>query len=276
MPSASRLIHPDVASRLDRLEIPFGPQGFDPYGTGKSELGLFFTAVRPIYRRYFRVHCHGIGNIPARGRVMIVGNHSGGMPIDGLMVLASAFFELDPPRLAHAMADKFVAALPIVGQIASRIGQPTGLPEHALRLLQDDRMLVVFPEGVRGTAKLYPERHTLVRFGSGFLRLALQTRSPIVPVACLGVGSAVPTIFNARGLGHLFGLPYFPLTPYGLPFPLPAHIDLVYGPPMEFRGTGSEEDEVVERYVDQVKAQIATMIARARPPRHAKEAGTAP
>src|SRR5208283_4791053 len=72
---ALRLIHPDVASRMDRLEIPFGPQGFDPYGAGKTELGLFFTALRPLYRRYFTVHSHGIGNIPARGRAMIVGNH---------------------------------------------------------------------------------------------------------------------------------------------------------------------------------------------------------
>ena len=207
---------------------------------------------------------------------MIVGNHSGGMPLDALMVLASVFFELDPPRLGHGMADKFVAALPIVGQIAARIGQPTGLPEHALRLLNNERMLVVFPEGHRGTAKLYPERHTLVQFGSGFVRLALQTHSPIVPVACLGVGSAVPTVFNAVGLGRLFGLPYFPLTPYGLPIPLPAHIDLVYGQPLQFQGTGSEEDEVIERYVDQVKGAIAAMIAAARSSRRAKSEGVPP
>jgi 1-acyl-sn-glycerol-3-phosphate acyltransferase len=274
--SLHSLIHPDVLSRLERLEIPFGPQGFDPYGAGKTELGLFFTALRPFYRRYFTVHCHGISNIPARGRAMLVSNHSGGMPLDALMVLASVFFELEPPRLGHGMADKFVAALPLIGQIAARIGQPTGLPEHALRLLEDERLLVVFPEGHRGTAKLYPQRHTLVHFGSGFMRLALETHSPIVPVACLGVGSAVPTIFNARGLGHLFGVPYFPLTPYGLPIPLPAHIDLVYGPPMDFHGTGSEEDEVVEGYVNQVKAAIATMIARARPSSRTKAAGVAP
>jgi 1-acyl-sn-glycerol-3-phosphate acyltransferase len=265
----SRLINSEVSSRLDRLEIPFGPQGFDPYGAGKTELGLFFTGLRPFYKRYFSVRSHGLENIPARGRAMIVGNHSGGMPIDGLMVLCSAFFELDPPRLGHAMADKFVAALPLIGQIAARIGQPTGLPEHAVRLLNDDRLLVVFPEGHRGTAKLYPARHTLVRFGSGFVRLALQTHTPIVPVACLGVGSAVPTIFNAEGLGHLFGMPYFPLTPYGLPIPLPAHIDLVYGAPLEFQGSGAEEDEVVEGYVEQVKAAIAALIARARPPKGA-------
>ncbi|MHB8418457.1 MAG: lysophospholipid acyltransferase family protein [Myxococcales bacterium] len=254
------LVHAEVRRRLDRLDVDFGPHGLDRYGTSKADLGLFFSALQPFYRSYFRVRVHGVEHVPARGRAMVVCNHSGGMPVDALMLLAALFFELDPPRLAHGMAEKFLAALPFFGDIARRVGQITGLPEHASRLLEDDRILMVFPEGVRGTAKLFPERHGLVRFGTGFVRLALHSQAPIVPAACVGAGNAVPTVANAEGLGRLFGLPYVPLTPYLLPLPLPSRIDLCFGAPLRFPGDGSEEDEVIERHVEAVKERIAALI----------------
>jgi 1-acyl-sn-glycerol-3-phosphate acyltransferase len=255
-----KLVHPDVRRRVERLDVAFDPHGFDRYGASREALGLFFTALRPFYRRYFQVRAHGLEHVPARGRAMLVGNHSGGMPIDALMVMASLFFELEPPRLAHGMVEKFVAPLPFIGDIARGVGQLTGLPEHALRLLGDERVLMVFPEGVRGTAKLFPQRNELVRFGTGFLRLALQAHAPIVPVACVGAGNAVPTVANAGRLGRTFGLPYVPLTPYLLPLPLPARIELYYGAPLTFPGDGNEDDEVVERHVETVKAAIAGLI----------------
>src|SRR5207237_8928456 len=101
---------------------------------------------------------------------VLLGSPPGGLRRDVRLVIASCFFELEPPRLAHAMADRFINKFPFASVWASRCGQFTGLPEHAQRLLEDDRLLLVFPEGARGTAKLWQERWSLADFGPGFVR----------------------------------------------------------------------------------------------------------
>ncbi len=257
-------VDPEVRERVDRLEIPFNDFGVDPYGVSKDYLALWFSVLKFFYRRYFSVESVGVDHIPARGRVMLVGNHSGGFALDGIMTIASAFFELEPPRLAQGMAEKFLNQLPFASQITNRLGHLTGLPEHAERLLDDERMLMVFPEGARGTAKLYRERYSLVSFGSGFVRLAMKMRTPIVPFAFLGGGEAVPTIANAYSIGRLVGLPYVPVTPWLFAVPLPVKLEVHYSPPMFFEGTGAEEDEVIFGHVERVKARIAELIERGR------------
>ena len=258
------LIDPEVARRVERLEIPFGHAGVDRYGVEKKTLTRFLSVLSWFYRHYFRVRAHGVSNIPAQGRAMLVGNHSGGIAVDGAMVIASCLLELDPPRLAQGMVEKFLARVPFAATWTARCGQLTGLPEHAVRLLEDDRLLMVFPEGARGTAKLYTERHSLVEFGTGFVRLALETKTPIVPFGFVGGGEAVPTVFNAYRLGRAVGVPYVPVTPYGLALPLPVALSVTYGAPIFFEGTGREDDEVVLRYVDRVKEEIASLVSQGR------------
>ncbi|RYZ41448.1 MAG: acyltransferase, partial [Myxococcaceae bacterium] len=133
-------------------------------------------------------------------------------------------------------------------------------------------LLMIFPEGARGTAKLYTERYSLVDFGTGFIRLALQTRSPIIPFAFLGGGAAIPTVTNAYALGKLLGVPYVPLTPYLLPLPLPVGLEIHYGEPLVFEGTGDEEDHIIEGYVNQVKDSIARLIEDHRAERNLRRA----
>jgi 1-acyl-sn-glycerol-3-phosphate acyltransferase len=253
-----------IEARVDRLELPFNALGVDPYGISKRHLAFGFKVLEPLYKRYFRMRTYGAQHLPPRGRAMLVGNHSGGVALDGLMVIAAMFFDLEPPRLAQGMADKFIAKLPVSSTWSARTGQFTGLPQNAARLLEDERLLLVFPEGARGTAKLYSERYSLVEFGTGFLRLALQTKAPIIPFGFIGGGAAIPTVANLYRLGRLLGVPYLPLTPYGLPLPLPVPLAVHFGPPMHFVGTGREDDEVVYRYVNQVKAEIEGLIARGR------------
>lgn len=258
------MFHDEIRERVEHLELPFNREGFDKYGISKKHLGIFFTALGWMYRNYFRVRVSGIENVPKRGRAMLVGNHSGGYAIDGAMVLASMFLEMDPPRLAQGMAEKFLNELPISSQWLSRTGQLTGLPEHATRLLEDDRLLMVFPEGARGTAKLYKDRWSLVGFGTGFIRLALQTRTPIVPLAFIGGGDVMPTVMNLYAIGKLFGAPYIPVTPYLLPVPLPRACEIFYGEPMMFEGDGNEDDEKIEGLVRQVKDRVASLIDEGR------------
>ena len=253
-----------VEARLERLELPFNAYGVDPYGVSRWHLRFFLGMLTFFYRNYFRVRCAGIEHVPARGRAMLVGNHSGGIAADAAMVIASCFLEKEPPRLGQAMAEKFINAMPLASSWASRCGQFPGLPEHALQLLEAERLLVVFPEGARGTAKLYPERYSLVDFGTGFMRLALKTRTPIIPFGFLGGGAAIPTVANLYGVGKALGVPYLPVTPYLLPVPLPVQMEIHYSEPMVFEGTGDEEDSVIQGYVEQVKARIADTIDRRR------------
>lgn len=254
----------EIQERVDRLEIPFNRDGFDKYGISKKHLVVFFTALGWMYRSYFRVKVKGIEHVPARGRAMLVGNHSGGYAVDGAMVLASMLLDMEPPRLAQGMAEKFLNELPVFSLWTSRVGQLTGLPEHAIRLLEDDRLLMVFPEGARGTAKLYKDRWNLVDFGTGFMRLALQTRTPIIPLAFVGGGDVMPTVMNLERIGKLFGVPYIPLTAYGLPVPLPRPCEIIYGEPLHFHGTGNEDDEHIEVLVHEVKEKVRALLEEGR------------
>lgn len=261
------LVDSDVAERIERLEIPWSRVGVDPYGVEKVTLGRFMSGLQWCYRHYFRVKVTGAEHIPSRGRGMLIGNHSGGVAIDGAMVLASCLLELEPPRLAQGMAERFIETIPFASMWASRCGQFTGLPENAERLLRDERLLMVFPEGARGTAKLFHQRDSLVEFGTGFMRLALETGAPIIPFGVCGAGEAMPTVYNSYRLGRAIGVPYLPVTPWLVPVPVPAKISIHYGEPMRFEGTGREDDEVVRGYVDEVKERVAALIeyGRSRP-----------
>jgi 1-acyl-sn-glycerol-3-phosphate acyltransferase len=254
------LIRDQVRDAVDRFEISFGELGADAYGTSKAHLRAALTAFAILYKHYFTVETRGIENVPPRGRAMLVGNHSGGIAIDAAMVVAACALEMNPPRLAQTMTDKFLARMPLLGTWSSRTGQLTGLPQHAERLLADERLLLVFPEGTRGTAKLYRERHSLVEFGTGFMRLALRTNTPIVPVAVLGGSEAFPTIANAYRLGRYLGVPYIPVVAYGLPVPIPAKIEIQFGAPMRPSADCNADDSVIRSHVEEVKQAISQMV----------------
>jgi 1-acyl-sn-glycerol-3-phosphate acyltransferase len=264
----SLFVDDEVTDRIGRLEIPFNACGVDPYGISRENLAWFLGSLGFFYRRYFRVRAYGLEHVPPRGRAMLVGNHSGGVAVDGAMVIASMFWEMDPPRLAQGMAEKFINRVPFASKWSNRCGQFTGLPETAEKLLEDERLLMVFPEGAKGTAKLYKERYSLVHFGTGFMRLAMKTRTPIVPFGFIGGGDAIPTVANSYALGRLMGAPYVPITPYLVAVPLPVRLEVHYGAPMTFTGSGSEDDEVINANVEQVKARIAELIEIGR--RHKK------
>jgi len=260
----SRVSSEEVTARLERLDVPFGPYGYDRFGLSKRHIGAFYTLLEPLYRRYFRVESTGLEHVPEQGRAMLIGNHSGGIPVDAGMVFSSLFFDRDPPRHPHGMVEKFAQNLPFLSSIFSRLGQLSGLPEHAEQILQEERLLLVFPEGVRGTGKLYRDRYQLARFGTGFMRIALQNKSPIIPFAFVGGEEAMPVIYHAPLLAQLLKVPYVPIPKHLLPIPKPVLCQLSYGEPLYFEGTGDETDEVIQGYVDQVKERIVGLIEEGR------------
>ncbi len=259
----------DVDERLSRLEIPFGPDGVDPFGISTRYLRWNFRVFGWMYRHYFRTEVTGAHNIPSQGRAMLVGNHSGGVALDAGMVTTACFFDMDPPRLAQGMAERFVNRVPFASLWSSRSGHFPGTPEYAERLLNSDRLLLVFPEGARGTAKLFPQRNSLLKFGQGFMRQALQTQTPIIPFSFLGAGEAIPTVRNLYKLGRLLGTPYVPITPYLLPIPLPVPLHIRFGAPMTFEGDPHSDDQSIDEKVNQVRTAIQGLMDAGQP--HYKE-----
>src|SRR5690606_27691336 len=128
----------------------------------------------------------------------------------------------------------------------------------------DERLLMVFPEGARGTGKLYRDKYKLVRVGTGVVRLALETNTPIVPLAFIGGGEAIPTICHLETAAELIGAPRLPGAPYGVPVPMPVRCQIFYGEPMHFEGDGNETDDVIEAYVEEVQQRIRELIEQGR------------
>jgi 1-acyl-sn-glycerol-3-phosphate acyltransferase len=257
-------VDPEIAARIEALDLDFNKFGVDPYGIDKNDLAQLVSMFAWFYRYYFKVDVYGLDNVPSRGRAVLVGNHSGGVAIDGAMVMGSMLLDAEPPRLPHAMLDKFIHQFPGASQLMSRMGQFTGNPDQAERLLEAGRLILAFPEGARGTAKLAKDADSLVEFGTGFMRLALETNSPIIPFGFVGGGEALPTVANLKRLGRLLGVPYIPVTKWIFLVPKPTRFQLLYGKPMHFEGTGHESDETVHAMVEEVKGRIGDLIRQGR------------
>jgi 1-acyl-sn-glycerol-3-phosphate acyltransferase len=252
----------DFEARSKALTVRQNEYGFDPFGFHRDSLKYVVPFGRWLYRSYFRTEVHGIENVPDTGRVLFVSNHSGQLPFDGFVIGAALLLDAQPPRLMRSMIERFVPTLPFFSYFFSRWGQITGTPENCRRLLEDEETILVFPEGTRGISKPFSRRYQLASFGDGFVRLALETRSPIVPVAVIGAEEQAPAV-NIRPLARLLRTPSFPVVPYP-PFfpilPLPVKYRLYFGEPMRFGGDPDDDAEVLEAKVRAVRNRIQSMI----------------
>lgn len=247
--------------RLDRAARGLNRLGYDRWGFSPTDARGFLRSAAWLYRHYWRVTVHDIDRVPP-GRGMLIGNHSSQLAYDGLMVATALLLEAEPPRVARAMIEKYFALQPFVNVMMTRSGQLTGLPENCARLLDEDELILVFPEGARGGGKTYWDRYQLQRFGTGFVRLALQTGAPIIPFGFIGGEEVCPSLLDLKGLARMMGMPYMPLTPTILPLPLPAKCSIYFGEPLRFEGTGNEEDEEIDAKVETVRERIAALVDR--------------
>ncbi|SEK39902.1 1-acyl-sn-glycerol-3-phosphate acyltransferase [Stigmatella aurantiaca] len=250
---------PERKERLQDLARTENEYGVDPFG---FNLDFSLAAVAPLvwlYRHYHRVETFGIENVPA-GRVLLVSNHSGQLPMDGAMIGVALMMEASPPRAIRSMVEKWVPTLPYISAFFARVGQIVGTPENCRRLLNAGEAILVFPEGMRGISKLWPQRYQLQDFGLGFMRLALETDTPIVPVAVIGAEEQAPALMDLKPLAKLLGFPAFPITATGLPIPLPTKYRLYFGEPLHFTGRADDEDSELDKKVRTVRAAIQAMI----------------
>jgi 1-acyl-sn-glycerol-3-phosphate acyltransferase len=252
----------DIDGRTKALVVHGNEFGFDPFGLSRDSFKTAAIVARWLYRHYFRAQAFGIEHLPPAGRVILVANHSGQLPFDGLVIVGACFLEPEKPRLPRAMVEFFVPSMPFASYLFSRWGQITGTPENCRRLLASEEAVLVFPEGARGISKPFSKRYQLAEFGKGFMRLALETGAPIVPVAVIGAEEQAPAV-NVRPLAKLLGMPAFPVVPYP-PFvpvvPLPVKYRLHFGEPMQFSGDPDDDEEVLDEKVKQVRNRIQSMI----------------
>jgi 1-acyl-sn-glycerol-3-phosphate acyltransferase len=184
--------------------------GFDPQWT-ESLLSIFMV----LYRDYWRVETTGVEHVPATGRALLVSNHAGVLPWDGTMIKTAVFAEHSHPRHVRALVAGLVMGMPVLSWFFRRTGQTIGHPDDTRRLLEHDELVLVFPEGVRGTGKNFKDRYRLSRFGrGGFVATAIRSRAPIIPVSVVGSEEIYPMLADLAPMARFFGLPYFPITPF--------------------------------------------------------------
>jgi 1-acyl-sn-glycerol-3-phosphate acyltransferase len=241
--------------------------GYDDWGFNPDVALAALAVGRPLYDKYFRTEAIGLENVP-KGRVLLIANHSGQIPLDGMLIGTAMALYADPPRIVRGMVERWFPSLPWVSTLFYRAGQTVGDPANCRRLLEQDQAVMVFPEGVRGSGKTIWKRYQLQRFGTGFIRLALETNTPIVPIAVVGAEESYPSIYDAKTLAKLMGAPYAPVTPFfpllgpvGL-LPLPVKIRLYFGEPLKFEGDYDAPDLEIQEKVDIVKKSIESQIDR--------------
>ena len=217
-----------------------GPDvALDDFGFDREFTESLLPIFRWLYHSYWRVSASGLENVPGEGRALLVSNHAGVLPWDGAMIKTAIFEEHPRPRHARALVANFFFGIPYLGDFLRRTGQTVGHPDDIRRLLERDELVLVFPEGVKGTGKPFTSRYRLQRFGrGGFVQSAIRSRAPIIPVSVVGSEEIYPMLADLRPLAKLAGMPYFPVTPtfpwlgpFGM-VPLPSNWSIRFHPPV--------------------------------------------
>jgi 1-acyl-sn-glycerol-3-phosphate acyltransferase len=228
------------------------------------------TLVEFFYRYWFRAEVEGIENVPTKGGALLVSNHAGALPPDAAMIGKAIREEHSNPRPLNILVEHFFKGFPLFSMLLPRIGCVAAHPANAHRLLHDEEQLVlVFPEGAKGTEKLYAERYKLRRFGrGGFVVAAMRAGAKIVPVCVVGAEEAAPVFYQAKILKKLSGLLYFPVTPtfpwlgpLGMLGYLPAKFRIRFLEPIDTAEMGPDaanDRALVQTVAQDVRARIAS------------------
>jgi 1-acyl-sn-glycerol-3-phosphate acyltransferase len=267
--AAQRVLGSDWESRVATLLATVrkrlsGDYEIDEFGFDPEIAQVLTAAVEPIAEKWFRLEVRGIENIPEDGGALLVANHSGTVPLDGL-ITGYAVKKYSGRNLRPLGAD-LVFALPLVGQVARKVGATLACQEDAERLLTGGELAGVWPEGFKGIGKPFAERYKLQRFGrGGFVSSAMRAQVPIVPVSIVGAEEIYPLVGNVPSLARLLGLPYLPITPFfpllgplGL-VPLPSKWIIEFGEPVRtdaYDPQAADDPMLLFNVTDQVRETI--------------------
>lgn len=254
---------PEVRDRAERLQFPDAGHGYDRFGLHPDFVALGDTIAGPLYDHYFRVRSYGAENIPTSGPAVLAANHSGTLPVDGMMLWLDVLRNTDPPRTARPVADYFVSTLPFVSTLFARCGVVGGSRGNARALLEEGELLMIFPEGTPGIGKPFSERYKLQAWRQGHAELAIRHRAPVVPVAIVGAEEQMPQIARIP-LPRGVAVPYLPVP--ATPVPLPVRYHIHYGEPLpfheEFCPDDADDPEIVRAAAQRVKEAVQGLLER--------------
>jgi 1-acyl-sn-glycerol-3-phosphate acyltransferase len=264
---AGAVLPRDLGRALDRLlQRLAGDYEEDEWGFDEEFADALLPFLDFLYDRWWRVETTGARNVPSHGRAMLVANHAGIVPWDATMISLGLVREHPLPRYPRFLVLDWAFTLPYVSVAMRKLGGVVASPYNALRLLEQDELVAVFPEGIKGAGKPFRERYRLQRFGrGGFVEIALRTGAPIVPVAVVGSEEIYPKLGEARALARLLRMPYFPLTPtfplLGMlgTIPLPSRWRIEFGEPIDtarFGPDAAEDRSFVFELSEQVREAI--------------------
>jgi len=250
-----------------------GDYDIDVYGFDRDLTeNIILPLARPLYRSYFRVRATGLDNVPSTGGGLLVANHAGALPFDAIMTKIALLDEHPAHRNLRELAGDLALRLPGIGALARKTGNTLAHDDDAVRLLTGGELVGVWPEGYKGIGKPYSERYKLARFGrGGYVRVALQARTPIIPVAIIGSEETYPIVGNLSWLARLLNLPYFPVTwqfpwlgPLGL-LPLPSRWLIEFGQPIDvsdYPPDAGDDPMLVLELSDRVRDTVQQMLYR--------------
>lgn len=240
--------------------------GTDVFGTSPEGFGAAYAISYWMHRYYFRVVSAGHDNIPRRGAAVVVGNHSGVLPFDAVMLTADIFRYTDPPRLLRYMVDYFVYRIPWLGTIFRSLGQIPGTRRNFDGLVEEGHLVGIFPEGAPALGKPARERYQLYPFSHGHVELAARHGVPVVPFGLVGAEEQQTMIADLRPLARALRLPYIPVTttfpwlgPLGL-LPKPVRYYIHYGEPIDIDPDVLKSVELRGREVDRVREGVMAQI----------------
>lgn len=245
----------------------------DEWGFDEEFTEAVFPLFEFLYSTWWRVRAEGVGNVPGHGRVLLAANHSGAIfPFDAAMIATAIQKQHPLPRWVRSMILNWALDLPFLSYVMRRLGGVAANSANLRRLLEEDQPVMAFPEGTRAFGKPFNERYRLQRFGrGGFVEVALETGSPIVPVAVVGAEEIYPKLGEAGPLGRLVGSPHLPLTPtfpwlgpLGL-LPLPSRWRIEFLEPIDLSGYGpgaSRDRALVFDITEQVREHIQEALYR--------------
>ena len=259
--------------------------GTDAFGTRRELLGFAYALGYWLHRYYFRVVSAGHENIPERGGGVVVGNHSGVLPFDGMMIGADVFRYTEPPRLVRYMVDFFVYQMPFVGAFFRGVGQMPGTRRNFDGLIEEGHLVGIFPEGAHALGKTAEQRYELLPFSHGHVELAARHRVPVLPFGLVGAEEQQHMVADLKPLAKALRLPYFPVTttfpllgPLGL-LPKPSQYFIHYGEPVHIDPDALRSIEVRQHEVERVRDAVSEQIRRgqsARRKRRGESGGQPP
>lgn len=240
----------------------------DPWGFNLDLCEKAFRKLLPVYRSYFKVRVFGAENVKNHSYI-VVSNHTGQLPIDGMLITMAFLIDVAPPRILRAMVERFMAQLPFVGDFAAQTGAILGDRANCAYLIDHGESILVFPEGVKGISKNTPDFYKLRPFSEGFYRIALQKKTPILPVCVIGAEEMFPFVFHSKKLARLLKVPALPLTANLVPLPSPIDIyigkEIAIPDHLETEATDKEIKENVFHIENTIKRMIITGLKNRRP-----------